>query len=303
MDQEFINKIIRLRGDAGKKWLKDLPEIIKQYERKWGITVFPPFNLSYNYVVPAKTVGGEDIVLKISFPENDEFPSEIEALKFFGGVGAITVLKEDINNGVVLLEKAEPGERLRDIVSDKQQISIASQIIKKLHKPIIKDTFFPFPTVSDWGKAFDRYKTKFLKTSGPVPKYIFDRAEGIFKEHTKDNKEQVLLHGDLHSDNILSSQRGWLVIDPKGLIGEREFELGAYLRNPVYDYPKGSNYKKLEKERTIQFSEELGFDKQRILNWAFACAVISILWFLEDEDKFSNIYLQNAELLNEIRCN
>lgn len=57
-----------------------------------------------------------------------------------------------------------------------------------------------------------------------------------------------------------------LVIDPKGIIGEREFELGAYLRNPIYDYPKGSDYKKLAAQRIIQFAQELGFDKERLLN-------------------------------------
>ncbi len=301
VNEEFVKKIISLRGDVGKKWLKNLPEIIKQYEQKWDIVVSPPFNLSYNYVAPAKTSSGESVVLKISFPRNTEFISEIEALRFFNGNAAIKILREDLENGVVLLERAEPGERLRNISPDSKQISIVSEVLKKLHKLIPKDMAFSFPTISDWAKAFERYKEKFPKSSGPVPKWMFDKAESIFKEYIKDKKEQVLLHGDLHSDNILSSQRGWLIIDPKGVIGEREFELGAYLRNPIYDYPKGSNYKKLESQRIIQFSQRLGFDKERILDWAFACGVISILWFLEDEDEFKNIYVQNAELLNEIR--
>lgn len=301
MNEEFKKKIITLRGDVGKKWLDDLPEIIKQYEQKWDINVLPPFHLSYNYVAPAKTSDGKEVVLKIAFPENGEFSAEIAALKFFNGVSAIKVLQEDMDSGVVLLEKADPGDRLRSISPDSKQISIASEVIKKLHKPIPKDSIFSFPTISDWGKAFGRYRMKFTDNSGPVPKWMFNKAEGIFKECSKDRKELVLLHGDLHSDNILSSERGWLVIDPKGVIGESEFELGAFLRNPIYDYPKGSDYKKLETQRIIQFSEELEFTKERVLNWAFAAAVISILWFLEDEGRFDNVYLQNAEILNEIR--
>lgn len=74
---------------------------------------------------------------------------------------------------------------------------------------------------------------------------------------SKNVKETFLLHGDLYPDNILSSQRGWLVIDPKGVIGEREFELAAFLRNPIYDFPKGSDYKKLEKRRILQFAQEI----------------------------------------------
>lgn len=308
MNEEFKNKIISFRGDVGRKWLDNLPKLIKQLEEDWGLKILPPFQLSYNYVAPAKASDGKNVVIKISFPNNDEFEAEIEALKFYDGVAAITVLKEDIKNGVVLLEKAEPGQRARDIAPESEQIHIVSEVIKKLHKPIPKDLTFSFKTISDWAKAFDRYKqsfssnkTKYSLNSGSVPKWMFDKAEGIFREYTKDNKEQVLLHGDLHNDNILSSQRGWLIIDPKGIVGEREFELGAFLRNPIYDYPKGSDYKKLETQRIIQFSEELGFDKERLLNWAFACAVISLLWFLEDENRFNTTYLQNAQLLNELR--
>lgn len=301
MNEEFIKKIIALRGELGKKWLQDIPQIIKQYEQQWKITVLPPFNLTYNYVAPAKTRNGKNVVLKISFPMNNEFISELEALKFFDGQASIKVLKEDMGNCVALLEKADPGIRVRNITPEKKQISIVSDVLKKLHKPVSKEIISLFPTLSDWGKVFDHYKMKFSANSGPIPKWMFDKAEIIFKESSKNKKDLVLLHGDLHSDNILSSKRGWLIIDPKGVIGEREFELGAFLRNPYYDYPKGSNYKNLEKIRIIQFSEELGFDKERIRDWAFACAVISLLWFLEDENEFKTIYVQNAELLNEIK--
>ena len=300
MNEEFVKKIIALRGDLGKKWLQDISQIIKHYEQQWKIASLPPFQLTYNYVAPAKTKDGKNVVLKISFPKNHEFPLEVEALSFFNGVGAIKILQEDIKNGVILLEKAEPGIRVRDITPEEKQISLVSEVLKKLHKPISDDIASLFPTISDWGKAFDRHKVKFSANPGPVPKWMFDKAEEIFKEFPKDKKEPVLLHGDLHSDNILSSRRGWLIIDPKGVVGEREFELGAFLRNPYYDYPKGSDYKKVETDRILQFSEELGFDKKRILNWTFACAVISLLWFLEDENYFKEIYVQNAELLNDI---
>lgn len=299
MNEEFIKKIITLRGDQGKKWLESIPQIIKQYEQKWNIQSFSPFQLSYNYVAPAKTSSGQFAVLKISFPDNKEFISEIESLKFYNGEGAIRVLKEDRDNYTALLEKAEPGEPVKNVTPERKQITIISDLLKKLHKPIPTENNI-FPTISNWAKSFDIYLEKFSIKNGPVPQRIFEKAKEIFIEYPKDKKEQVLLHGDLHTDNILSSQRGWLVIDPKGVIGEREFELGACLRNPYYDYPKGSDYKKLETEKILQFSEELGFDKVRIRNWAFACAVISLLWFLEDENKLNEIYIQNAELLNEV---
>lgn len=297
MNDEFIKKIVALRGDIGKRWLDELPSIIETYKKKWDIEVFLPFPLIYNYVAPAQTRDGKAVVLKISFPNNHEFAAEIEALRLFHGSVAVQLLKEDMNKGVVLLERAMPGAMLRSVTSDKKQVSIASGVIRKLHRPIPGSNASVFPTISDWAKAFERYKTKYSVTSGPIPKNLFDRAEGIFNGYIGDRKAPVLLHGDLHSDNILSSERGWLVIDPKGVLGEAEFDLGAFLRNPLYDYPSGTDYKKAETRRILQFSEELGFDKKRICNWAFACAVISLIWFLEDENTFKDIYVQNAEIL------
>ncbi len=301
MNDEFVKRIIGLKGELGKKWIDELPQIVKKHEKEWEITVFEPFTLSYNYVAPARTKQGENVVLKISFPENDEFSLEIAALKFYDGLGSIRIEREDIGNGILLLEKADPGTRIRDIVTETTAITEVSKVIKILHKPFDEINSI-FPTIPDVGKAFQRYRLKYPKlSSGPVPQLMFEKGEEIFKEYPKEKKQQVLLHGDLHSDNVLLSDRGWLVIDPKGVIGESEYELGAYLRNPLYDYPKGSDYKNLETERIIQFSEELNFDKERILNWAFAGAVISLLWFLEDENYFKEIYVQNAEILNEIK--
>lgn len=300
MNQDFIQRIIALRGEKGCQWLDTIPQLVGLYEETWNIKCVSPFPLSYNYVAPAETSDGKQVVLKISFPDNHEFIPEVEALKFYNGVGSIQILQEDRVNGVILLEKAEPGTRVKEVTPEDTQVSIIADVLKQLHKPI----FTPhniFPTILDWSKAFNRYRDNFSLATGPIPKWMFEQAEEIFTEYPKENKEQVLLHGDLHTDNVLLSQRGWLIIDPKGVMGEREFELGACLRNPYYDYPKGSDYKKLEENKIVQFSEELGFDKKRILDWTFACAVISLLWSLEDENKVDEIYIRNAELLQSIK--
>ena len=44
----------------------------------------------------------------------------------------------------------------------------------------------------------------------------------------------MLLHGDLQHYNVLfDNERGWVAIDPKGVVGEWEYEVGPLLRNPV----------------------------------------------------------------------
>ena len=77
--------------------------------------------------------------------------------------------------------------------------------------------------------------------------------------------------------------------------------LGAYLRNPIADYPRWATYKTLVTQKILQLSKQLHFEKERILNWAFAYAIISLLWHLEDETDLHNMYISNAQLLHDIR--
>ncbi len=300
MNQDFTKRILSLAGDAGKEWLEKLPTTIQFYEKKWSIKCSDPFPLSYNYVLPAVTESGKEVVLKIGFPTNDEFENEIEALQFYQGIGAIHVIETDINNKVALLERATPGTRIGDVSPDRKQISFVTEVIAKIHKPISEKLSHSLPHLSDWAKAFERYRLTFDIKTGPIPTKMFEEAEEIFTQLPKDNLPQVLLHGDLHNDNILLSERGWLAIDPKGVIGEQAFEVSTYLRNPFADLTKNSDYKKVEEDRILQFAEELGIDKKRIQKWTFANAIISLLWFLEDESTFNDIYLRNAELVASI---
>lgn len=183
--------------------------------------------------MPAKKEDGTPVVLKIGFPGDKEFRTEIEALKIFDGRGIVKLLEYDLDNALMLLEKAVPGDSFKKIQNDDEVTTILSDLIQVLDQPVEKSSIFP--TLTDWARGFDRVRKAHNNTSGPFPKNLFEKAEGIFKEYTKDSTQFFLLHGDLHKDNILLSERGWIAIDPKGVLGEREFETAAFLRNPLFD--------------------------------------------------------------------
>ena len=64
-----------------------------------------------------------------------------------------------------------------------------------------------------------------------IPKSLVYETKQIFFELTESQGKTLLLHGDLHHDNILfDKKRGWLAIDPKGIIGEAEIEVSAFLK-------------------------------------------------------------------------
>ena len=122
------------------------------------------------------------------------------------------------------------------------------------------------------------------------------KVELVALELHQDMGESVLLHGDLHHFNILSGKRQpWLAIDPKGVVGEREYELGALLRNPIPDIVTTMNTKKILTWRVDQLSELLGFDRQKIRAWSFAQAVLAAVWCIDDKADDWRIFLKCAE--------
>jgi streptomycin 6-kinase len=127
---------------------------------------------------------------------------------------------------------------------------------------------------------------------------LVETAEGLFAELLSSMDELVLLHGDLHHYNILSAEREpWLAIDPKGVVGEPAYELGAWLRNPVPHVFSWPDARQVTARRVDQFAELLGLDRQRIIGWGIAQAVLSAWWDYEDVGRGWEDVLACAEWL------
>jgi streptomycin 6-kinase len=80
---------------------------------------------------------------------------------------------------------------------------------------------------------------------------------------------------------LRSSDRGWLAIDPKGVVGEVEYEVGAALRNPI-EHPDLFATRAIVERRLEQLAAAMALDVERALGWAFAQAVLAAVWEAED---------------------
>jgi len=90
------------------------------------------------------------------------------------------------------------------------------------------------------------------------------------------------LHGDLQHYNILFDiEQGWTAIDPKGVVGEVEYEIGASLRNP-YEKPELFASGEAVRRRLNSYARLLKLDSKRVLEWALTQAVLSAIWTVED---------------------
>ena len=221
---------------------------------------------------------GRAVVVKTGVP-SPGLRREMSARRLYAGRGSVRLLRGSIRHGAMLLERLEPGDTLAEVQDDEQATRIAAACMRDLWTAPTKRHFFP--TVIDWSVGLAGMHKRYGGGPGPLPAELVAKAEAMFLELLATSGDPVLLHGDLHHDNILRRGDGWRVIDPKGLVGEREYECGAWLRNPA-DLLSRPNVKDVLDRRIAIFAEMLGFERQRIRDWAFAQAVLSAWWCLED---------------------
>lgn len=274
------------RGPEGDKWLKDLPNIIKKYESLWGFKTLKHFKLSYNFVAPVKLNNGKQAVLKISFPTDPESITELKALQIFNCRSSAKLINVNYKDCVSLLELISPGMMLSSLDDDNKATKIFASVCKNICHPLPKSN--SFITIKEWSTALVKYNNMY-KTNGPLPKEIIEKAITLLGYLESTSKAPVLLHGDLHHDNILYSiKKGWVAIDPKGVAAEPVFEVAAMIQNPANLIAKTDSLSIILNNRVNILSEELGYSKKRIIEWCFYQTVLSSVWALEDKTSYKN---------------
>ena len=179
----------------------------------------------------------------------------------------------------MLLERLEPGEQLVSLVrrgDDDEATTILAALIKKLAHHQAPDEC---PTVADWGRGFDRYLDS---GDRKISTGLVREAQKVYERLVLSQRTTMLLHGDLQHYNVLFDRtRGWTAIDPKGVVGELEYEVGALLRNPVEQPELFKDPATIERRVDI-LTSLLPLDRSRVLEWSFAQSVLSAIWDIED---------------------
>lgn len=276
LNPTFISNIKDLYGEAGKAWLKDLPSLLAQIGSKWNLhflDVMP--GLTYNFVGLVEMIpAGETAILKMG-PSRKNIETEVRWLGCFNQ-GVPKIYWHDPEHYAFLMERLEPGQSLKDLVKtgdDDRATRVICQTIRNLESHQHKQA--EFTHISELAKSLYVLKNR-------LDDRIVSKAESLFHELTTDSTQDVILHGDLHHDNILSSGLTWKVIDPHGYVGDPVFEVGSMIYN-FWDYlPHDRSVLQVVERRLHILAEELPFDPQRIKAWAFCKTALSIAWTIED---------------------
>jgi streptomycin 6-kinase len=244
--------------------------------RDWGVTVASTLD-TQSSILAFGTRDDRPVVLKVVRAPGDEWRAG-EILAAFRGEGTVHVLAHV--PGAALLERAVPGRSLTSLVlegRDDEATGILADVIRRMgaSNPTVRWAV----TAEEWGKGFRSYLDS---GDAQVPAGLVDRARETYARLCASQQHTRLLHGDLQHYNILfDADRGWLAIDPKGVVGEVEYELGASLRNPG-ERPDLFASPAIVERRVGMHAARLGIDADRTLRWAYAQAVLSAIWSVED---------------------
>ena len=275
---------------------KELSDRLLFCARAWGITIERTVATDTSVLVHGRR-GAKPVVLKVVKEQNDEWRCGEIAAKF-GGRGVVQVYEQ--MPGAALFERLDPGEPLAALTLNGRDEEATEILAMLLGRMAPGDPPAECRSVDQWGGGFVRQAAA---EDDRIPAALLDPAQRIYADLCATQRVPALLHGDLHHYNVLFDRaRGWCAIDPKGVVGELEYELGAALRNPI-DRPDLFAQLDIVERRLDQFGLALGLDVSRARGWCFSQAVLSaILSFEDGHAPEADAALQLARVLLDSRA-
>jgi streptomycin 6-kinase len=215
---------------------------------------------------------GEPAMLKIAREEEERRGSRL--MVWWDGDGAARVLAHD--DHALVLERAAGPRALAAMVAagaDDEATRILCAVATRLHAP----RRGPPPELMPLSRWFEA-----LSPAAGAHGGLLARADAAARDLLATPREAVVLHGDIHHGNVLDAgARGWVAIDPKGLLGERTFDFVNILRNPdaVTVLAPGRFARQVD-----VLADAGALDRHRLLKWTLAFAGLSAAWHLADRE-------------------
>ncbi len=214
---------------------------------------------------------GVPAMLKIAREEEERRGAAL--MTWWGGEGAATVLAR--HDEALLLERATGPCSLAALVADgrdDEASRILCEVAVRLHAPRPGSPPPDLVPLTRWFEAL----APAARTHGG----LLARADAAAQALLADPRDVVVLHGDIHHGNVLDGgERGWLAIDPKGLLGERTFDFVNILRNP--DAATALTPGRFSRQVEV-LATAASIERRRLLDWTLAFAGLSAAWHLAD---------------------
>ena len=279
--ERFINRL-------GAEKYNERIRTAEKYKELWNLSdvTFQPALSNNSLIFYAFSKQYGQVILKILFnTEFDEDLKEITSLIQFQGENFCKLYAYSLEDKVYIMERITPADTLYESAVRDERIKIIGSIFKSLHKANVPDSLFP--TYTEWleaAKEGTKNRTD-CEELRPYPEI----AGSMLKDLCQTYSRNVLLHGDLHHENILKNENGgYTVIDPKGVIGDPVFDLSRFILDEFRD-----NLVSEPKENILAFVKNLGNSVDIPFETLLRCLFIeTVIWLFREE-------LANGESLEE----
>lgn len=277
---ELVSHVTAGCGEAGVRWLDALQTTIEALEQEWSVTVTEPFaGIEYNFVAPAITRDGEDVVVKIAPPWDPvEIFGEAAYLRTRNGVRCVRLLEVSGEHRAILIERIFPGKTLTEHFAGREQDAVAPaiEVLQAVLQPVPRTNEHVTP-VDVW---FDNFRTRSAVTDFPAD--YTAKALEIYDRLSSQSGREFYLHGDYHPGNVVTSGDTFCVIDPKGWAGHIGYEIAVFLNNLHWWQEKKLDIKEILATAVDQFADAFDIDPSEIREWAYAGMVIGAWWNFSD---------------------
>jgi streptomycin 6-kinase len=237
-----------------------------------------PLTTASSTLTPVQTRDGEPAMLKVAHADEEVRGGAL--LGALDGHGAARVLRRERSallleratgegNLVAMVNAGDDDEATRIICGAAGAIHAASDDVLGLDDP---PALIDLPTWFSHLFAEADHLSAFHRRGAEIAGALLDGP-----------REAVVLHGDLHHGNVLDfGERGWLAIDPKGLIGEAAFDYCNLLCNPSHE--RALQPGRLERQFGVVVASA-GLEPERLAQWLVAWCALSSTWFAIDDDQ------------------
>lgn len=266
-------------GPTGADWAAEVDRLTRECLDEWDLVpVGAPMTGWTAVVHPVQRRSGDvtqPLVLKVGWP-HVESAQEHLALRTWNGRGAVRLVAADPSRGALLLERLDATRDL-DSLDIEEACAVVGGLYRRLHVPAP-------PTIRPLAAYLDPYLTQ-LRQRTDIPRRVVTRVTGLARDLLADPAPRVLLHSDLHFQNVLAADRApWLVIDPKPLAGPPAYELQPLLRNRFDELGTGPAMRWSVRHRLEVTCDAAGLDAEVGRLWSIVRCGVEVLWAAFDGD-------------------
>ncbi len=291
---EFARQLIDREGDPGRAWLASLPGLVDEFLQRWRCSPTGPICGKVGIVLAVQRDDGTPAVLKISFTHPGNM-YEAHAFATWAGRGAVLLYERDDAKFAMLLEQG--AWQTLDDLGDADQ---ATAVLGRLARRLAVEAPPGLPPLSsnadDWEQAL-------CENAKGLGHPLSQRALGAAVAAIQDlghNQPNTMVHGDLHFGNVVRARREpWLVIDPKGLVGDLAFDAHSMLLGSLDSLRRAEDLRSELHRRLAIFADAAEIDRERAVRWTQARAAMSACRgpSVDDADGEADFREQTAELL------